>query len=299
MLAAFRLGAAFGHHPGRGEVLVDLPVQFLPVGDDHKGPVARHLAQHLLGEEHHRDALAAALGVPEHAQLALPLPDVGQGLQRVVDAQVLVVLGRQLDQPAGDFLKQAEVLHQVQQPRRVADAAQHGLQRHPARLVLAAHLLPLGEVLPAGGDAAHPALAAVGEDDQGVGPEKLRDGVLVVAQVAGEGGLQAAVGGLEFDEQQRQAVDKAHQVGAPGVHLARDPELRAEQKVVVGRVVPIHHPHHFHRLAVAFGIGHGDAHAVLEQVVDLAVGGRRTHARAVAGQFLDGLMDGLGRAPPD
>ena len=107
MFAAFRLGAAFGHHPRRGEILVNLPVQFLPVGDHHEGPVARHLAQHLLGKEHHRHALAAALGMPEHAQLAFPLPDVGQRLQRVVDAQVLVVLGRQLDQPAGGFLKQA------------------------------------------------------------------------------------------------------------------------------------------------------------------------------------------------
>ena len=113
VLAAFRLGAAFGHHPRRGEVLVNLPVQFLSVGDHHEGPVARNLAQHLLGKEHHRHALAATLGVPEHAQLALPLPDVGQGLQRVVYSVVLVVLGRQLDQPSGHFLEQGEVFHQV------------------------------------------------------------------------------------------------------------------------------------------------------------------------------------------
>jgi hypothetical protein len=36
-----------------------------------------------------------------------------QRSNRVVDAQILVILGRQLDQPAGDFLKQGEVLHQV------------------------------------------------------------------------------------------------------------------------------------------------------------------------------------------
>ena len=46
--------------------------------------------------------------MPEHAQLALALPDVGQGLQGVVDAQVLMVLGGQFDQPAWDFLKQGE-----------------------------------------------------------------------------------------------------------------------------------------------------------------------------------------------
>jgi len=161
VLAAFRLGVVFHHHPGRGEVLVDLAVQFLPVRDDHEGPVARQLAQHFLGEEHHRHALAAALGVPEHPQFAISLPDVGQGRERIVDAQVLVVLGREFDEPAGGLLKEAEVLHQIQKPRRVADAAQHRLQRHPALLVFAAHLLPFGEVLPAGGDAAHPALAAI------------------------------------------------------------------------------------------------------------------------------------------
>jgi hypothetical protein len=59
-----------------GEVLVDLVVQVLAVGDDHEGPVAGQLAQHLLGEEDHRVALAAALGVPEDAQLALVLADL-------------------------------------------------------------------------------------------------------------------------------------------------------------------------------------------------------------------------------
>ena len=56
-----------------GEVLVNLVVQFLPVGHDHERPVAGHLAQHLLGEEHHRVALAAALRMPEHAQPPLVL----------------------------------------------------------------------------------------------------------------------------------------------------------------------------------------------------------------------------------
>ena len=47
------------------------------------------------------------------------------------------------------------------------------------------------------------------------------------------------------------------------------------------------------RATVPFGIGCGDAHTVLEQVVNLAVGSHQAHARAVAGQFLDGLVDGL------
>ena len=194
-----------------------------------------------------------------------------------------------------DFLKQNEVLHQIQQTHRVAYTAQHGFQRHPASLVLTAHFFPFGEVLPSSGDAAHTALAAVGDDNEGVGPEKLRHGILVITQVAGEGGLQTAVGGLQFNEYQRQSVYKAHKVGPPGVHLPGDPELGTEQKVIVARVAPIDHPHHFNSLAVPGGILYGDAHVVLEQLINLAVGGHHAHARAVAGQFLDGLVDGFKR----
>ena len=97
VFAAFRLGVGFGYNACRGEMLVDLPVQFLPVGDHHKCPVPRHLAQHFLGEEHHRHTLAAALRMPEHPQLAVPLSNIGQGFQCIINAQVLMVLGCQLD----------------------------------------------------------------------------------------------------------------------------------------------------------------------------------------------------------
>ena len=62
--------------PAPANVLVDLVVQLLPVRDDQKGPVAGQLAQHLLGEEDHRVAFAAALGMPEDAQPALVLLEV-------------------------------------------------------------------------------------------------------------------------------------------------------------------------------------------------------------------------------
>jgi hypothetical protein len=118
------------------------------------------------------------------------------GLEGVVDAQVLVVLGDQLDQPARDFLKQGEVLDEVQQRAGSQGRAGHRLQRDDALLALAVDLLPLVEVLPAGGHAAQAGLAAVGQDDEGVVPEEVRDGVLVVAQVAGRRRLQAACGRL-------------------------------------------------------------------------------------------------------
>ena len=53
MLAALGVDTPllFGDHPAPCEVLVNLAVQLLAVGDDDEGPVSRQLAQHLLGEK--------------------------------------------------------------------------------------------------------------------------------------------------------------------------------------------------------------------------------------------------------
>ena len=52
----------------RGKSARDLFVEFLAVRDDDEGPVATEPTQHLLCEHHHRQALAAALRVPEDAE---------------------------------------------------------------------------------------------------------------------------------------------------------------------------------------------------------------------------------------
>ena len=65
--------------PAASEGLVDLLVQLVAVGDDHEGPVAGELAQDLLGEEDHREAFAAALRVPEDAELALAVAELVHG----------------------------------------------------------------------------------------------------------------------------------------------------------------------------------------------------------------------------
>ena len=51
----------------------------------------------------------------------------------------------------------------------------------------AVDFLPLTEMLPIGRDASDPALTAIGKDDEGVVPEELRDGRLVVGQIVLEG----------------------------------------------------------------------------------------------------------------
>ena len=79
------------------------------------------------------------------------------------------------------------------------------------------------------------------------------------------------MGGLELDEDQRQAVDEADQVGAALVHVAGDPELRGQQEVVVGRVLPVDDAHQLGPFVVV-SARQRDLDAVLEQVVDLVVG---------------------------
>ena len=105
-------------------------------------------------KEDHRQALAAALGVPEDAQpfgcldvsRFTQFDHLGDGL---VYAKILVVLGHLLDQTAPRFLEQREVLNDVQQPGLVAQATNGGIQCRGAGLFLVIDTLPLEEVLPA------------------------------------------------------------------------------------------------------------------------------------------------------
>jgi hypothetical protein len=108
---AVGLGLLLGHGADVDEVLVDLIVQLLPIGDDDEGPAAGPLAQHLLREEDHRDALATALRMPEDSQPAAVGVEVAQPVDGAVDAKVLVVLRQPLDQLTLPLVEQDEVLH--------------------------------------------------------------------------------------------------------------------------------------------------------------------------------------------
>ena len=71
-----RSAMALRNYPGAGKSLVDLLIQFLPVGNDNKCPVARHLPQDLLGKENHGDGFTASLRMPEHSETAFTAPDL-------------------------------------------------------------------------------------------------------------------------------------------------------------------------------------------------------------------------------
>jgi hypothetical protein len=119
--------------------------------------------------------------------------------------------------------------------------------------------------------------------------------LLVVGEVLVEGGPCSHAGFFQFNHYPGQAIDETDQVGPAGVERAGDAELADQQEVVVLRLFPIDHAQAFGLLAAVLPVGDGYRDAFLEQPIDLEVGGFQAHRRAVAGQFIDGVADGLWR----
>ncbi|OPZ80548.1 MAG: hypothetical protein BWY76_03326 [bacterium ADurb.Bin429] len=99
----------------------ELVVQVVAVGDDHqRGVFHRRVADDFPGEERHRQAFAAPLGVPHHADA--PVAMRGGGVQRAGDGffrrVVLVVRGHFLLHRRAVVLKDGVVAQQRQHPRR-------------------------------------------------------------------------------------------------------------------------------------------------------------------------------------
>lgn len=106
--------------------------------------------------------------------------------------------------------------------------------------------------------------------------------------------LQPLVRRLQLNEDERQTVDEADQIGAAFVDLAGDPELRGEEEVVAVGVIPVNDAHGLDRLvAVVRMPAHLDA--VAQQVVDLAVRRHWAERAAVAAQLRDGQSQRRGR----
>ncbi len=287
------------HRAARLEGLGDLVVEFHAVGHHDEGPVARHFAQDLLRVEHHREALARSLRLPEHPAAAVAgfarFERRGDG---VVHPEILVVLRQRLYQPALVLREQGEVLGDVEQPRGRAGAAQHHLQRHPARLVLALDALPVGEPLPIRRDRPDPALRSVRGDQERIEPEELRNAilrVLVARQVLIERLPRRHPRLLQLDHHPRQPVHEPDQIRPARIELPGDRHLRDQQEIVRGGILPIHHPHALVLEATALPIQHHHLHAVLQQRAHLAVRSSKRHRRPVAREFIHRTRNRLGR----
>ena len=130
-----RLGA---DDPGVLHHALDLLVQLVAVGDDEDAGVGVVLQQPL-GEQHHEDALAAALGVPDDAALAL-----ADALLRGLHAEELVRPRHLL--LAG--VEDDEVADQVEQPGLLAHLGQRPVEERSGRWRFAGCCRVFGFVLP-------------------------------------------------------------------------------------------------------------------------------------------------------
>ena len=120
---------------GSGEDPFYLFVQLVAVGYDHH-PGIWLVLQNPLGQEHHDDALAAPLGVPDDTALAA----VDMRLRRL-DAEILVY-AKQLLYAA---IEQHKIMHQLDQPLLVAHLEQVFVQLEAA--VIRIVLFPFQEIL--------------------------------------------------------------------------------------------------------------------------------------------------------
>jgi hypothetical protein len=124
-------GVAFGFADGPTafENLGDLVVEFDAVRHDHERPIARNPPQNLLREKHHREALAAALGLPEDAAASAAFrARLHRGDDGVIDAEELVILAENFGEPRLVLGEEREVFDQVEETGRLARAAKHDLQ---------------------------------------------------------------------------------------------------------------------------------------------------------------------------
>jgi len=248
-------------HPGVVHHALDLLVQLVTVGD-HQHARLRIVLQEPLRKQDHEDALAAALGVPDHPALA-----PGDARLRRLDRQELVRPGHLL----AACVEDDEMMDQIEQPRLLAQPGKRPVEQRPGAPVLPvrAFIRPLDEKLfrRADGAVAQPLGVAAGEQELHRAEKPLVEDLLLV-------GLELAhpVGhlhrtALEFKHRDGQAVQVEDDVRPP-LQAAAQGHLLGQGEVVCLRMVPVDQMHGFVRPAH----GHLHRYAVAQQVVGAQVG---------------------------
>ena len=185
-----------------GEDTFDLFVQLVAVGDDGHAGVGVVL-QDPLGQQHHDDAFAAALCVPDDA--ALVLSDM---LLCCLDAEILVH-SRQLLHTA---IEEHEVVHQLDQPVFAAHLEQVFVQLEAAVILLV--FLPLEEILLRRADSA--VLQALGiiacKDELHGAEEPFVELRLLVGQVLADAVTDGHAAVLQLQHADGDAVDIEHDI---------------------------------------------------------------------------------------
>ena len=113
-----------------------LLVQFVAICQYHDGWRALKLPTDLLRQEEHGIALAGALRMPKHTQLAITQLTIGVCLHSGIHAQVLMVPGQNLYRFSIGMIVEDEVFKQVKEVLLFADAPQHRFQSNAAFVFL-------------------------------------------------------------------------------------------------------------------------------------------------------------------
>jgi len=257
------------------EGVADLRVQLVAVGQDHDSGRAGKLAANLLRQKHHGIAFAAALGMPEHAQLTVVQLSGFVGFDCLVHAEILVVPGQYLCRMSSRMVKEDKVFQQIQEIFLFANAAKHGFQRHAA-LFLLRQTLPFMEELILAAQRTDLGFRSIGEDQESVVVEQMGNGVEIIGVVVGVGILHVHRVLLQFNKQQRNPVDKADNIRTAAVQVAVDLQLFDGEEMVVIRIPEVDDRGIF-GFCPAAGLLHCDGDAVTNQeiffLVDLQQGG--------------------------
>ena len=281
-------------NPDRRERLGDLRVEVDPVGEDKQVGVlqawARDAAVGLELErgEHHREAFARALGVPDQPGAVLALD---HALDHLAHGAVLLVAADLFDGLAVARFEHDEVRQDVEQPPRLQERVQAsgggvgeltGLAR--PRIAPAAPVFF--------GRACGPVLQVhIGRGDvEQVGVEEARHLALGgLHLVDGVGQLLAAVGGaLGLDDDERDAVDVHDDIGLAHAPSALHAKLVRAGELVVLHVLEVDEPD-----GAVRGLAGDFAGVVAAQDLEpaLVVGQPREVARDGAGGLLGDVVD--------
>ena len=271
------------------ELPVELVVQVVTVGDDHDGRAVQPLLQKVR-EEDHRERLARALRVPEHADLAIACHRLHGAVGRLAHREVLVVPSEYLHNALGRVVKADEVVHDVDEALLAEHAVEHRLPVGVRRSrVVAVHALPGDVAVLLGRNGAHARLGEVAHHAEGVRHEQAGDVLHVVAQllvgVARVGLLARRALQLKHDE--RHAVHEHDDVG-PLLGVLDEGPLVHHVEAVVQRVPVVQEVDDVVALLLAVVEVH--LYARLQVVVeDLVLLVER--ARVDVGHLEDGLLD--------
>jgi hypothetical protein len=173
--------------------------------------------------------------------------------------------------PCLPLFERDKILDEVEEPGGSARSLDQGIEADDARLLFVVDPLPLVEEFKRRVGRAKHRVEPVRENNERVGREDMRDCRAVVGQIAVVCVGHRPMARLELDEEKRQPVDEADEVGALGVKFAREPNLACEEEVVRFRVVPIDDADGFGD-ARTFGSAYLDFDAVADEFVNFGVG---------------------------